>query len=160
MLKGKRFPTIKAKSLSGKTTVLPDDAEGDVTLIGIAFERKAQAMLDSWTDYFEDLCSGKDVYELPMIDGHFWKIFSGFIDKGMKSGIPEEKHDHVVTYYGTTSRFREELFLEDKELGYVFLLDEDGNILFKGEGYADEEGKKEMLKHVKKTCSLGKSEIE
>lgn len=44
----------------------------------------------------------------------------------MKAGIPEKKHDYVVTYYGDTSKFRKKLGMDDKKLGYVFLLDEDG----------------------------------
>jgi len=154
MIVGKKFPRITAKALSGKEVTIPDDVEGELTLIGVAFVRGAQGMLDSWVRYFQELCSGKNVYELPMIEGGFWKIFSGFIDEGMRSGIPDEKHDYVVTYYGDASKFREKLGMDDKNLGYVFLLDEDGNILFKGEGYADEEGKERMLKKVKNTCSV------
>ncbi len=154
MIEGERFPRVEGKSLSGKEVVIPDDVEGEAILIGVAFERDAQEMLDSWTHYFNALCEGKkDIYELPMIEGSLWKIFSGFIDRGMKSGIPEERHDKVVTYYGDTSDVKEKLEIEDKSLGYVFLLDEEGKVLFKGEGYADEEGKEELLKHIKKVCA-------
>ncbi|MFP3872778.1 MAG: hypothetical protein ACLFVL_07875 [Candidatus Aenigmatarchaeota archaeon] len=72
-----RFPKIEVETLSGKELVLPDDAEGEVVLIGVAFVREAQGMLDSWMNYFEELCQGKEVYELPIIESNFWKIFSG-----------------------------------------------------------------------------------
>lgn len=147
-----RFPKIEVETLSGKELVLPDDAEGKVVLIGVAFVREAQGMLDSWMNYFEELCQGKEVYELPLIESNFWKIFSGFIDGGMRSGIPEKKHDFVGTHYGDVSEFKEKLGISDTNYGYVFLIDEDGYIKFKGKGYADEEGKKEMLKYVKKVC--------
>ncbi|MEF8832515.1 MAG: hypothetical protein V5A66_03230 [Candidatus Thermoplasmatota archaeon] len=35
----------------------------------------------------------------------------------------------------------------------VFLLDEEGKILFKGEGYADKGGKEELLEHIKVVCT-------
>lgn len=154
MVEGERFPTVKGKSLSGNEVVIPDDVEGEVVMVGVAFKREAQEMLDSWTHFFDVLCEGKkDIYELPMIEGSLWKIFSGFIDRGMKSGIPEEQHDKVITHYGDVSDFKERLEIEDDDLGYVFLLDEDGQILFKGEGHADKEGKDELLEHIKVVCA-------
>ncbi|MFO7992036.1 MAG: hypothetical protein R6U61_07075 [Thermoplasmata archaeon] len=154
MKKAKKFPRITADALSGKKVTIPDDVSGEMTLIGVAFVREAQGMLDSWMEYFQDLCKGKDIYELPMIDGVFWKILSGFIDGGMRAGIPEEKHDYVVTYYGDTSEFRKELGMDDKNLAYIFLIDGDGYILFQGSGYPNEEEKKELLKVVKKSCEV------
>ncbi|MBS3781869.1 MAG: hypothetical protein KGY66_04235 [Candidatus Thermoplasmatota archaeon] len=154
MLEGKKFPKVKGRSLSGKEVIIPKDVEGEVVLVGVAFKRDAQEMLDSWTHYFDILCEGKkDIYELPVIEGSLWKIFSSFIDKGMKSGIPEERHDKVVTHYGDASDVKEKLEIEDETLGYVFLLDENGRILFKGEGYADKEGKEELLEHIKVVCT-------
>lgn len=154
MIEGKKFPKVEGESLSGKEVTFPDDVEGDAVMVGVAFKREAQEMLDSWTDYFNALCEGKkDIYELPMIEGSLWKIFSSFIDSGMKSGIPEEQHDNVVTHYGDVSDVKEKLEIEDVDLGYVFLLDEEGYILFKGEGYADEEGKEELLEHIKVVCA-------
>ncbi|MFP3872779.1 MAG: hypothetical protein ACLFVL_07880 [Candidatus Aenigmatarchaeota archaeon] len=73
----------------------------------------------------------------------------------MRSGIPKEKHDLVGTHYGDASEFKEKLGISDTDHGYVFLIDEDGYIKFKGKGYADDEGKEEMLKHVKKVCEDG-----
>lgn len=153
MVENERFPKTKAETLSGKELVLPDDVDGDVAFIGIAFVREAQSMLDSWTRVFEEMCSGDDVYELPIIESSFWKIFSGFIDGGMRSGIPKEKHDNVATHYGDASEIRGILGMDDKKCGYVFLIDEEGRILFKGKGYADEEGEEELLKKLRKVCS-------
>ena len=128
----KKFPKIEVKTLSGKELVLPDDAEGEVVLIGVAFVREAQGMLDSWMDHFEELCHGRKVYELPIIESDLWKIFSGFIDGGMRSGIPEEKHDLVGTHYGDASKFKEKLGIVDTDRGYVFLLDEGDFLLSSG----------------------------
>ncbi len=154
MENSKKFPKVKGRSLSGKKVTFPKDVEGEVVLIGIAFKREAQEMLDSWIDYFDILCEGKkDIYEIPMIESSIWKIFSPIINRGMRSGIPEERHDKVVTHYGGVSDVKEQLEIEDEDLGYVFLLDEHGQILFKGEGYADKEEKKELLEHIKDICS-------
>ncbi|MFW6083265.1 MAG: hypothetical protein ACOC7O_01335 [Thermoplasmatota archaeon] len=151
---GDKFPELESKSLSGKKVKIPDDLKGEINLISVAFVREAQAMLDSWIYPFQDMCEGKSAYELPMIDGYFWKIFSGFIDEGMKAGIPERKHDYVVTYYGDTSKFKNKLGIKDKGLGYVYLLDKDGTIIWSGKGYADEKGLDEMAEHLRKECTV------
>lgn len=147
-----RFPKIEAKALSGKKIVLPDDTLGKVSFIGIAFQRGAQGMLDSWIDHFERMCGGESIYEIPMIDGMFWKVMSGFIDEGMKAGIPEEKHDNVATFYGSTFDIRKKLNMDDKSLGYVFLLDEEGKIIWRERGYANEEGLEELQDVIKSNC--------
>ena len=61
---------------------------------------------------------------------------SGFIDGGMRSGIPPERHDHVATFYGDSSRFREALDMEDLESAYVFLVDGEGHVLWRASGWA------------------------
>jgi hypothetical protein len=149
---GKKFPKITVQALSGKEVTLPDDVKREVALIGIAFVRGAQGMLDSWSIPFERACSGESVYELPMIDGFFWKIFSGMIDSGMRAGIPGEKHDNVLTHYGDTSAYRETLSMDDKRLGYVFLIDKEGIIRFEGKGYAHKKDIEEMLRIAGQRC--------
>ena len=99
--------------------------KGKVALVCIAFVRSSQSMIDSWAQPFEQEF-GKDsmfaVYEVPMINAG-WKVFSWMIDSGMRGGIPVEKHDNVVTFYGDYSGYQEALGMENTNLAYVFLLD-------------------------------------
>ena len=154
MNENRSFPTIPARTLSGKEITFPDAARGKLALIAVAFVRGAQHQLDSWTVPFETACSEDGVYEIPMIDGKVWSVLSSFIDSGMRSGIPEWKHDSVATYYGDTSSFRKQLGIDDMTKGYVFLLDHEGNIIFRGIGTADEERIKEMLEAAGNGCDL------
>ena len=58
---------------------LSGTVEGKIALICIAFVRRAQSMIDSWTQPFE-LEFGKDsrfaIYEAPIINAA-WKFFPG-----------------------------------------------------------------------------------
>lgn len=153
-MKEKVFPEIRARTLSGKDVTFPDTTSGEVALVAVAFVRGAQIMLDSWTEPFERACREDGVYEVPMIEGSLWKLMSGFIDSGMRSGIPEKKHDNVATYYGDTKKIRDELGIRDASIGYVYLLDEKGTIIFEGKGYADEAGIKEMLEAAGNSCKI------
>jgi hypothetical protein len=125
--------------------------EGKVTLICIAFVRGAQNMIDSWIQPFEQEF-GKDsrfaVYEIPMIN-EAWKVVSWVIDSGMRGGIPVEKHNNVVTFYGDYSGYRKTLRMEDTNLAYVFLLDQKGIIRWKGQGYTRPETERELIETAK-----------
>jgi len=105
-------------------------------------------MIDSWAQPFEQEF-GKDsmfaVYEVPMINKG-WKVLSWMIDSGMRGGIPVEKHDNVITFYGDYSGYQETLGMENTNLAYVFLLDPEGIVRWKGQGYSSPETEKELLK--------------
>lgn len=104
-------------------------------------------MIDSWTEPFEQEF-GKDsrfaIYEVPMINAA-WKVFSWMIDSGMRKGIPVEKHNNVVTYYGDYSTYQEVLGMEDTNFAYVYLLDQMGFIRWKGKGFSSLETLKELI---------------
>jgi len=150
------FPFLQATSLARTPVRLPDDAQGQVTLILIAFQRQAQGMVDSWlnpyTTKFGDT-PGFTFYEIPMIKGKWWRLFSASIDGGMRMGIPEKKHEHVVTYYGNISHYLSVLKIQDLSVAYAFLLDKQGYIIWQGKGFASPQQIQNML-HLAKQSSL------
>jgi hypothetical protein len=144
---GKLFPELKSKSLAGNFVTLPEAVRGKVALICVAFMRSAQSMIDSWTRPFEQEF-GKEsrfvIYEVPMI-GSGWKLFSLVIDSGMRGGIPVEKHDNILTFYGDYSGYQKALGMENTKFAYIFLLDQEGIIHWEGQGYSSSETEKELL---------------
>ena len=149
---GKIFPNITAYSLAKTEVRLPDMAIGKVTLIAIAFVRQAQDMIDSWSIPFENRFSNNNnygYYEIPMLNG-IWKLFRGSIDGGMRAGISNEKHKNVLTYYGNYKDYVSYLMIDNMDNGYIFLLDKEGIIRFRGEGFASEEGIGELIKIAEK----------
>ncbi|HET8687570.1 MAG TPA: hypothetical protein VFM18_13040 [Methanosarcina sp.] len=145
---GQPFPEITSKSLADNVVTFPEAMRGKVTLICIAFVRSAQDMIDSWIQPFEREF-GKDsrfaVYEIPMIN-KAWKVLSWMIDSGMRGGIPAEKHDNVVTFYGDYSGYQKTLGMEDTNLAYVFLLYPKGIIAGKGRGMRNLKLKENFLR--------------
>ena len=147
---GQFFPEVTSKSLAGRVVSLPGTAGGKVTLICIAFVRSSQSMIDSWVQPFERKF-GKDsrfaVYEIPMINAA-WKVLSWMIDSGMKRGIPIEKHDNVVTFYGDYSSYQE-AFDGGHKFSLCFLLDKKGIVRWRGHGYANPEIENEFIEVAK-----------
>lgn len=153
---GKIFPRINAYSLAKTEVVLPEMVKGKVTLIAIAFVREAQDMIDSWSIPFENRFAKNNnytYYEIPMLDG-LWRLFRGSIDGGMRAGIPMEKHMNVVTYYGNYKQYASYLLINDINKGYVFLLDKEGIIRYRGIGFASDEDISEMLEIAKRLDKL------
>jgi hypothetical protein len=148
---GQPFPEITSKSLAGDVVSIPKIAEGKVTLICIAFERSAQSMLESWVQPFEREFGRNSkfaFYEVPMINAA-WKVLSWIVDSGMRSGIPVEKHDNVVTFYGDYTGYQEALGMVNTKLAYVFVLDKKGIVRWRGQGYANPDAEKEFIETLK-----------
>lgn len=137
---GKKFPVVNAKTLAGKKTTVPDDAAGKVTLVCVAFLRESQSQLDSWLNpFYEKFGSRDDImfYEVPMISGGY-KFMKLIIDGGMRGGLPEFKHKHVVTMYGDVESYMQVLNLDPRN-GHAFLLDREGIIRWQNEGFSNAE---------------------
>ena len=148
---GKLFPKVKSKSLAKNIEIIPDSAKGKVTLIAVAFLRESQSQLDSWLEPFiKEFGNNKAFmfYEIPMISSGY-KFMRFVIDGGMRSGIPEPKHKHVVTMYGDVEKYINELGL-DPSFGYAFLLDKKGHIQWQAEGFSTPEMLDELFVTAKK----------
>jgi hypothetical protein len=134
------FPEIPAETLSRKKVIFPHHTRGKFAFLLIAFRRQTQGEVDSWLNPFvHDFAGNKEItfFEIPMISGN-WKWMSGWIDSGMRSGVPDEKHDHVATYYGPLRKYFDYLDIRDPRTVYVFLLDKEGRIIWREIGPANE----------------------
>ncbi|MFW5717531.1 MAG: hypothetical protein ACOC2Y_07455 [Spirochaetota bacterium] len=133
-----RFPRFVAETLSGSTLVLPDSLGDRLAVVALAFRRHAQPIVDSWLiPVSKHYADSVDVewYEIPMLAGG-WRMVSGFIDGGMRSGIRPEHHDHVATCYGDLARVQNALEVHDLDSAYVYLVTGEGRVLWSSVGWA------------------------
>ncbi|MGA7295381.1 MAG: hypothetical protein WBW85_22820, partial [Terriglobales bacterium] len=97
--------------------------------------------VDTWLremKRFEELDPGFHYYELPAIQrpGAFMRWF---IDTGMRHGIPDRKaRERTITLYLEKKPFLDSLLIADQKKIYAFLVDRQGNVLWKSEGVFDE----------------------
>ncbi len=130
------FPVLKAETLAGTRFQSPDPAQEETQIIIIAFRRGVQNQIDQWLDELAGPVSESpniQMYEVPML-AKGWKLMSGVIDGGMRSGIPQEKHSSVATYYGDVRRYKDILDMENEELCYIYIVDPKGVIRFAAAG--------------------------
>lgn len=134
---GDRFPDVRGELLSRGKLRVPADLQGEVAVLIPVFVQRSQAIVDSWTaDLFPGMESrpGLRILEMPMIRN--WNWASGWIDNAMRSGIPEDLHDNVMTYYGKMRPYHEFFGTRDREDVHVYVLDQQGKIRFIESGVA------------------------
>lgn len=133
-----KFPVLNGKTLEDQVVVLPDDAGGKYTLIGLSYSKKAEEYLRSWFDpvfdkfilkrgMFDDMYD-VNIYFVPMFTGakkvSFDKAF-----KEVKQKTDKRLYSRVLFYKGEIKTYKESLGMTEKEMPYFFLLDPEGNIV-------------------------------
>ena len=131
------FPNVQGSNLSGRDYNLPADFEGHTNLLLIAFKREQQADVDTWMPFAASLRRGNEslrYYELPVL-GRGYRILRGFIDGGMRSGIPDlEARARTITLYIDKDQFRQALGIQSEDAIQVVLVSPKGEVLWHAEG--------------------------
>lgn len=135
---GESFPAVQGKSLSGEVQTLPNSLSGKPTVLLIGYVQGAQFDLDRWIMGLLQAKTPVKILEVPTIDSLVPTMISGWIDSGMRSGIPNEDWPSVVTVYGSEAgkitRFTGE---ESPRNARVLLLDAQGTVIwFHDRGYS------------------------
>lgn len=140
---GVYFPRIESNDLNGDAVTLPDDLAGSPALVLVAFKQRQQINVNTWLNKLEQIEAGIEgvrVIETPTISGKKWGWMAGFIDSGMRSGIPDpEARARTITLFTDVGDFREALGLESVDTIYGVLLDEQSRVVDVVEGdFTDE----------------------
>ncbi len=139
-----RFPSISATALSGRKFALPQDLEGEVNLVLVAFAREQQALVDGWLPTAKLLAAelpGLRYYEMPTI-GRGFVLISPIIANGMRGGVTAQAdREATITLYTNKDAFRRALGLPSDDTVYALLLDRTATVRWRGEGtFTDAQG--------------------
>jgi hypothetical protein len=87
------------------------------------------------------------IIETPTISSGKWGWMAGFIDGGMRSGIPDpEARARTITLYTDVSLFNQALNIESVDTIYAVLLDEEGEVIEMVEGDYSVDKLRKLLK--------------
>jgi hypothetical protein len=132
-----RFPKVSGANLQRKKLTLPQDFQGQVNLVLIAFQQWQQRQVDTWIPFAQQLeqtYSGIYYYELPTIQ-QLNVLSRTFINEGMRAGIPNPiSRERTITLYLDKPVFRQALDLPDEDDICALLVDQQGKILWKERG--------------------------
>ena len=140
MRTGTGFPRLLARDLEGRDAWLPDAFVGARNVVIVAFQRKHQALVDSWVPWLEDRAAGDPglrFYELPTI-GRIWAPVRNVIDGGMAAAIREPVIlRRTLTVYGDVRRVTGPLGIDDRSTVTLLVLDASGTVRWAGTGGFD-----------------------
>ncbi len=143
------FPQVNGSSLTRRKFSLPADFEGEFNVVLIAFKRKQQADVDSWTPHLRPLTAdhpGLRIYELPVLPRTL-TIMRGIIDGGMRGGIPDSAvRAATITLYIDKKPFKQALAIRNEDRIEVVLVDRAGTIHWRFTGIFDESALVELTK--------------
>jgi hypothetical protein len=131
---GEVFPSVQGTALDGEEWSLPEDLSGETAILLIGYKQNAQFDIDRWLIAFAMAGVQSKVLEVPTIEGLAPGIFSGQIDGGMRSGIPEVVWEAVVTIYGDAPEVVEFTGNENGLNARVLVLDPEGRVVFFHDG--------------------------
>ncbi len=137
------FPSISGKTLNDRQISIPADTSDKITLVGMAYSKKAEGTLKSWFMPLYD----KFVLKRGMFDKNydinlfFIPMFTGLKKSAYENAFKKLKEsnrktlfDNIVFYKGDLEPYKSELGLKEKDKAYLFLLDTEGNIIYKTDG--------------------------
>ena len=138
------FPKVTGKNLQRKTLHFPQDFPARFTLVLMAFYRHHQLDIDTWLPFASDLESefGDLAYlEFPVIY-KMGPVGQFMLNEGMRAGIPNRKaREKTITLYLNKTRFLEQLGVSTEKDIQIFLVQDDGQILWHGTGpFSQEKG--------------------
>jgi len=147
-----RFPEIEGTSLSLVEHHLPGTLAGRANLLLVAFRQWQQRDVDTWVPVATALAGeyvGFRSYELPVIS-KIYRPVSGFIDGGMRSGIPDPGvRDSTITIYLDRKRFLRALNINSVDEIVPMLVTPAGEILWRTTGRMTDDGDQEVRTAVK-----------
>jgi hypothetical protein len=132
-----QFPEVIGSNLQRKKLTLPQDFQGELNLVMIAFQQWQQTQVDTWIPFarqLEETYPGVRYYELPTIQ-RLNALARTFVNEGMRAGIPNPvARERTITLYLDKDDFRQALQLSHEDDIYVLLLDRQGQVLWRAGG--------------------------
>lgn len=132
------FPELVGETADGRSVRIPGDVQAHYAVVGLAFSRKAQPLLEAWAEpayrrfvAHHGLFAGTydaDVWFVPMFVGMNKNAYEPSLRRFRESADPDVA-DHVLFFKGEIDPFIGPLELNDKDAPYFFVLDAHGNVL-------------------------------
>jgi hypothetical protein len=135
------FPAVTGSNLERRKFNLPQDLEGNLNLVALAFEQWQQTDVNSWLPTVANLSNlypALRFYELPTLT-QFNSLFQNVIDGGMRSGIPDKAtREATITLYLDRAVFMRSLDIPTTKAIVLLLINKEGKIYWRGQGAFDE----------------------
>jgi hypothetical protein len=154
---GPAFPTCRGSNLEGREFEVPAGLDGGVNVLLVAFQRWQQRDVDTWIPAAKAAAAAYpdvEYYELPVLSSG-WTPLRGWIDGGMRSGIPNvSARERTITIYTDKGRFMELMDLTTDEAIWVGVVTKDGRVTWSTTGPATEAGLRALEDAIRSARAL------
>lgn len=141
-----KFPSMECIDVNDKVVKIPAAGVGKYTILGLAYSQKAEDDLKTWYgplyNKFIRVPEKKPMFWEPYnVNLYFIPLFSGVkqaaagqFQKEVKKNVEPSLQPHILMYKGKIDDYVSTLSMKDKNIPYFFLLDKEGNIVYKASG--------------------------
>ncbi|HVU10918.1 MAG TPA: hypothetical protein VHD90_06550 [Phototrophicaceae bacterium] len=140
-----RFPVISGDNLNGQSVTLPAVFKGKTALVIIPFDENQQVSAQTWLPLARDLASSSAdfvYYNVPIFPSMAAPMRT-LIRAGMVATISDAqlRAITITVFLDDRDQFLSSLNIADVSAMQVFLLDGDGDVIWRGSGvYTDAQG--------------------
>ena len=148
---GIHFPTVSGHNLERQEFEFPRDFEAELNLVIVPFKQYQQNSVNTWIPTAQEIEANSPnfiYYELPTI--YEMPVLSRtFINEGMRAGIPDQTaRMRTVTLYLNKEQFKSALGITSEDTIYLFIINQDGDILWQTEGEFSPEKAAELMEFI------------
>lgn len=148
---GSHFPVVSGFNLDRQEFEFPRDFGGDFNLVIVPFQQYQQQLVNTWIPFAQDMEAsypGFVYYELPTI--YEMPLLSRtFLNEGMRAGIPDQTaRERTITLYLNKETFKSALEIPSEEDIYLFLVNREGEILWRSTGAHTPEKAGDLLEFI------------
>ena len=148
----KIFPDVAGKNLDGKNFQLPQDFEGGMNLVFLAFQREQQLAVNTWlptATLLEDLHKELRYYELP-VHSCINPIVRRFLNRAMRVGIRYPgSREKTIPLYMDKDPFCKTLDISGEENIHILVLNDEARIVWRSEGSCNVEKAENLSDFIK-----------
>lgn len=144
---GESFPEMTGSSLTDEEITVPAATQDKMTLIGIAFSKKAEDDLQTWFQpvwekfireadpnaLIPEMKPDVNVVFIPMFTG-LKRGASGSAMRKMKKDVDKKLHPHVLVYSGKMGDYEDLLNMTEKDKPYFYVVNKEGEIIYATSG--------------------------
>lgn len=146
------FPRVTGYNLDRQELEFPRDFAGEVNLVFIPFQRYHQDTVDTWIPRIQQIeaeNTGFFYYEMPTLTS-MSTVYRTFLNEGMRAGIPDStSRQRTITLYLDKEGFKSALDIPNEREIYLFLVNKQGEILWRTEGAYTREKDESLLQFLR-----------
>jgi len=144
---GDGFPEMTGTSLTDEEITVPSATKDKMTLIGIAFSKKAEDDLQTWFQpiwerfireadpnaLIPEMKPDVNVVFIPMFTG-LKRGASGSAIRKMQKDVDKKLHPNVIVYSGKMGDYEDLLNMTEKDKPYFYVVNKAGEIIYATSG--------------------------